>query len=205
MLGAVPVREDPRDVFISKKCRTVDDLPKGARIATSSLRRRAQLLVRRPDLHVEEIRGNVDTRIRKLRESTTLEATILAAAGLNRLNMWPNLTGLCFQKLEIDIMIPAVGQGAIGVECREADAETRRSLSAIEHAETRFCVDAERAFLRALAVAVRCRSPRMRVSRMASCILSARALKRRRDTARLPARRQMRVRSENVWQSSFLA
>lgn len=149
-LGAVPVREDPRDVFISKTCRTVDDLPKGAYVASSSVRRRAQLLARRPDLHIEEIRGNVDTRIRKLRESATLEATILAAAGLNRLNMWPNLTGLHCQKLELDVMIPAVGQGAIGVECREADAETRRLLSAIEHADTRACVEAERAFLRSL-------------------------------------------------------
>lgn len=150
MLGATPKREDPRDVFISKTCRTVDELPQGARVASSSLRRRAQLLARRPDLQVEEIRGNVDTRLRKLRETDGLAATILAAAGLNRLNMWPKLEGLCHQKLELDVMIPAVGQGAIGIECRSADTETRRLLAAIEDADTRACVDAERAFLRAL-------------------------------------------------------
>lgn len=150
MLGAVPKREDPRDVFIAKACRTVDELPQGARVASSSLRRRAQLLARRPDLQVEEIRGNVDTRLRKLRETDGLAATILAAAGLNRLNMWPRLEGLHHQKLELDVMIPAVGQGAIGIECRTDDAETRRWLAGIQHAETRACVDAERAFLRAL-------------------------------------------------------
>lgn len=150
ILGAVPKREDPRDVLISKACRTIDDLPQGARVASSSLRRRSQLLARRPDLQIEEIRGNVDTRLRKLRETDGLAATVLAAAGLNRLNMWPRLEGLHHQKLELDVMIPAVGQGAIGIECRSADTETRRVLAAIQHAETRACVDAERAFLRAL-------------------------------------------------------
>jgi hydroxymethylbilane synthase len=150
IVAAVPAREDPRDVLICKRCRSVDELPVGAHVASSSLRRRAQLLARRPDLQIEEIRGNVDTRLRKLRESTTLEATILAAAGLNRLQMWPQLAGLHYQKLESDVMIPAVGQGAIAIEARAADERTGRLLRAIDHAETHACVEAERAFLRAL-------------------------------------------------------
>jgi hydroxymethylbilane synthase len=144
-IGATPVREDARDAFISKRAAGIADLPAKARVATSSLRRRAQLLARRPDLQVEEIRGNVGTRLRKLAENVELEAMILAAAGLKRLGLyearWP--------MIDVNEMIPAVGQGIIGIEVREDDRATRDCLSDINNADAFVCAEAERAFLHA--------------------------------------------------------
>jgi hydroxymethylbilane synthase len=149
-IGAVPPREDARDVFVSKRCSSLDELPKRARVATSSIRRRAQLLARRPDLQIEEIRGNVGTRLQKLTDNEELDAVVLAAAGLKRLGLWRKSSGFCWQELDIDVMIPAVGQGIIACEVRESDLETQELLAAINHANTLACAEAERVFLRAL-------------------------------------------------------
>ena len=149
-IGAVPAREDARDVFVAKRYSSVDELPKGARVATSSIRRRAQLLARRPDLQIEEIRGNVGTRLQKLADHDELDAVILAAAGLKRLGLWEKSKQFRWQQFDIDVMIPAVGQGIIACEVREADMETQELLAAINHADTLACAEAERVFLKAL-------------------------------------------------------
>ena len=147
ILGAVPAREDARDVFVSHRYATLDELPAGAHIATSSLRRRAQLLARRPDLVIEEIRGNVGTRLQKL---TSFDGTILAAAGLKRLGLWQNVPNCRWQLLDIETMIPAVGQGIIGCEIRQDDAATREVLLRFNDANAFACASAERAFLKTL-------------------------------------------------------
>ncbi|MGD1019930.1 MAG: hydroxymethylbilane synthase [Verrucomicrobiia bacterium] len=149
-IGAVPPREDAHDVFISKAFQSIPELPNGARVATSSIRRRAQLLAQRPDLHIEEIRGNVETRLRKLAENDSMDVLILAAAGLRRLGFWKKFGKFHWQEIGFDTMIPAVGQGAIACEVREADTGTRAALAGIHDANTAACVTAERAFLRAL-------------------------------------------------------
>jgi hydroxymethylbilane synthase len=145
VLAAVPPRGPTGDVFVSQRYRGFDDLPAGAVIATSSLRRRSQVLHRRRDLSVVDIRGNVETRLRKL-EERALDGLILAQAGLERLGLQDRIT----QVLDPDWMLPAVGQGALGLECRTADAETRALVSAVNHSPTHQAVLAERAFLRAL-------------------------------------------------------
>jgi hydroxymethylbilane synthase len=150
IIGGVPPREDAHDVFISKKCRLIQDLPRGARVATSSIRRRAQLLACRPDLYIEEIRGNVETRLRKLAENEALDALILAAAGLRRLGLWKTFGDFQWLEIGFDEMIPAVGQGAIACEVRKTDTESRAALDRINDANTAACTTAERAFLRAL-------------------------------------------------------
>ncbi len=144
-LAAVPERAATGDAFISVKHRRFDDLPQGAVVATSSLRRKAQILNRRPDLRLVDIRGNVDTRLRKLVEQD-LDATILAEAGLLRLGLGQHITEI----LKRSWMLPAVGQGALGIECRGDDAATRNYLEPLNHVETRWSVLAERAMLRAL-------------------------------------------------------
>jgi len=141
-IGAVPAREDARDVFLSKKYRSLDELPTGARVATGSVRRRAQLLARRPDLRIEEVRGNVGTRLEKL---PNFDGMILAAAGLKRLGL-----DVTYQPLDVSVMIPAVGQGAIACEVRENDFATQEALAVINDAGTLACVEAERVFLRVL-------------------------------------------------------
>ncbi|HVB87836.1 MAG TPA: hydroxymethylbilane synthase [Candidatus Dormibacteraeota bacterium] len=142
---AITQREDPRDCLISRQGRTLKTLPHGARVGTSSLRRQAQLRHRRPDLELAELRGNVDTRIKKL-EAGEYDAIILAMAGVNRLG----LAGKITQVLDEEIMLPAVGQGALGIETRADDAETSHWVAHLDHPETRACVTAERAVLRAL-------------------------------------------------------
>ncbi len=150
-IGAVPAREDALDAFVSRRFASLDDLPQGARVATSSIRRKAQLLARRPDLQIEEIRGNVGTRLKKLTEKTsTLDGLILATAGLKRLGLWEQSKTLHWQRLEIDIMIPAVAQGIIACEVRSSDRETQEILAKINDADTLACAEAERVFLRAL-------------------------------------------------------
>lgn len=145
MIGAVPRRVDPRDVLLSKEGKGLDELPENAVVGTSSLRRAAQLLNYRPDLKIESIRGNIDTRIRKMNEGN-YDAIILAAAGLERVK-W---NGTITQFLPVEISVPAVGQGALAIECRTDDAETRALLAKLDHLPTRLAVTAERAFLNRL-------------------------------------------------------
>lgn len=144
-LAAVPPRGPSGDAFVSLKHRGFDALPNGAIVATSSLRRRAQMLHRRPDLQLIDIRGNVETRLRKLEEQN-LDATILAEAGLKRLGLANRITEI----LDPTWMLPAVGQGALGLECRTSDEVTRGILAKLDDKATRLAVLAERAFLRAM-------------------------------------------------------
>jgi hydroxymethylbilane synthase len=145
MLDCYLPREDVRDAFLSPNYADLAALPKGAKIGTSSLRRRAQILYRRPDLQVVEFRGNVQTRLRKLEEGIAA-CTFLAMAGLNRLGV----ANLARAPVDINEMLPAVAQGAIGIELRADDVGTRLLLGAIHHAPTGQRLAAERAFLRAL-------------------------------------------------------
>ncbi len=142
--AAVPERGDPRDVLISRRGETLDRLPQGARVGSSSERRSSQLLALRPDLQNRNIRGNVDTRLRKLDESQ-YDAIVVAAAGIGRLA----LTDRISQYFEATEMLPAVAQGALVVECRENDL-VRELLAPLDDAGTRTAVTAERAFLRGL-------------------------------------------------------
>lgn len=142
---AVAEREDFRDVLVSRDGLKLDELPAGARIGTSSLRRRAQLLNRRPDLKIESIRGNVETRLSKI-VTDNLDGVILAAAGLNRLGLAHKIT----QHLEPGIMLPAIGQGALGLETRTDDEAVLDIISFLDHRDTAVCVKAERAFLERL-------------------------------------------------------
>ena len=151
-IGAILVRADTRDALVSNQYPDLDSLPPQARVGTSSLRRQAQLLARRPDLRIEPLRGNVDTRLRKLDEGQ-FAAIVLAGAGLARLGLAARIT----QHLPESICLPAVGQGAIGIECRAGDAPTLARLAVLEHAPTRVAVTAERAFSRRLGGS--CQSP----------------------------------------------
>jgi hydroxymethylbilane synthase len=144
-IGAVTEREKPNDVFISKNYDSLDSLPLGAKVATGSLRRRSQLLNYRKDLRVFEIRGNVPTRIKKFEESD-LDAMILAFAGVHRLG----LDSYIKQIIPTEIMLPAVAQGVIGIEIREADAETETLLAPVNNLDSWDCVSAERSFLNTL-------------------------------------------------------
>jgi hydroxymethylbilane synthase len=142
VIGAMLPRADPRDVLIAReKACAIAELPQGAVVGTTSLRRRAQLLARRPDLAMVTFRGNLDTRLRKLADGE-VAATLLARAGLDRLGLMP--AGALV--LDLDQMLPAVGQGAVGIECR-ADDPILDLLAAIDHAPTSLCVAAERAML----------------------------------------------------------
>jgi hydroxymethylbilane synthase len=151
-ITAMLPREDPRDVLLSASGQSLDALPAGTRIGTSSVRRQAQLLHRRPDLSVVPFRGNVQTRLRKLGEGEA-DATLLAAAGLKRLD---NMN-VVSQVLAVDEILPAAGQGAIGIEVRETDADVVEMLAAIDDPATTQCVAAERAVLAALDGS--CRTP----------------------------------------------
>jgi hydroxymethylbilane synthase len=144
-VGAVSSRADVRDVLVARDRWTLGTLPLGATVGTSSLRRQAQLLHARPDLTIQSIRGNVDTRLKKV-QGGQYDATILAAAGLTRLGLESHIT----HYLPLDIMLPAPGQGALAVQCRADDTAVLTLLTAIDDAETRCCVDAERAFLSGL-------------------------------------------------------
>ena len=144
-LAAIMVREDPRDAFISVKYATLDELPRGAKVGTSSLRRQCQLKAVRPDLEIFPLRGNVDTRLRKL-ESGEYDAIILAAAGVHRLGLDKNVRS----RIDADVMCPAVGQGALAIETRADDQETIKHLAFLNHAETRAAIECERALLGAL-------------------------------------------------------
>lgn len=144
-IGAVPERENPLDAFISHDNIPLDQLPQGARIGTSSLRRASQLLHQRPDLKIEPLRGNLDTRVKKL-TGGTLDAIVLATAGLKRLGLDHLITAV----LPPEIMLPAVGQGALCVECRTNDGSASEVVTGLDHAATHLAVLAERAFLHRL-------------------------------------------------------
>lgn len=144
-IAAVPLRENPLDALISLRHASLEDLPQGARVGTSSLRRGAQLLHRRPDLTIVALRGNVDTRLKKL-ETTELDAIVLAAAGLTRLGLADRITA----HIAPDIMLPAVGQGALCIEARNNDGSTKQLLAALDHRPTHVAITAERAFLHRL-------------------------------------------------------
>lgn len=145
VIGAVCEREVPNDVFISKTVSSIADLPTGARVATGSLRRRSQLLNFRPDLEIEEIRGNVPTRLNRFNESD-LDGMILAYAGVHRLGLGAGVSHL----IPFNIMLPAVGQGAVAIEVRDGDDVVQEVVSTLDHWPTRLCITAERAFLRRL-------------------------------------------------------
>jgi len=142
---AITRREDPRDAFLSVKYRKFEELPRGARLGTSSLRRQTQLLGLRPDLSVETLRGNLDTRIRKMEEGR-FDAIILAAAGLRRLGWEARIT----EYIPADMSLPAIGQGALGIEIRSDDARTREAVSFLNDRDTAYAVRAERGFLKRL-------------------------------------------------------
>jgi hydroxymethylbilane synthase len=140
-IAAVPEREDPRDALCSPRYKTLAGLPRGAKVGTSSLRRGAQLKALRPDLQLEMVRGNVETRLRKASEG--LDAVVLAYAGLRRLGLAEHATYV----FPAEEMLPAVAQGALALEARVDDAPTMARLAALEHAETRVRIEAERGFL----------------------------------------------------------
>jgi hydroxymethylbilane synthase len=144
-LAAIMKREDPRDAFISVKFSSLEELPHGAKVGTSSLRRQCQLKAVRPDLEVFPLRGNVDTRIRKL-ESGEYDAIILAAAGVLRLGLETHVRS----RISADVMCPAVGQGALAIEIRRGDQQTKTLLAFLNDADTHAAIDCERALLGSL-------------------------------------------------------
>ena len=142
MIGATPKREDPHDVLISSNNATLEKLADDARIGTSSLRRKAQLLAFRPDFKILDLRGNLDTRLKKL-DSDDMEAIIVAHAGLIRMGY----TGTISQIIPFDIMLPAVGQGSLCIEIRKNDERIKKIVSRIDDRQTKIAVDCERALL----------------------------------------------------------
>jgi hydroxymethylbilane synthase len=152
VIGCIPLREDPRDVLVSKSGAKLAELPLGSRVGTTSLRRRVQLVELRPDLEIVPLRGNVDTRLRKCREGV-VDAIVLARAGLNRLG----LSDVPTEVLEPEQFLPAVGQGALAVEQRSGDEAVASLLAQVAHVETKLCVIAERGVL--AAVSGDCQTP----------------------------------------------
>jgi hydroxymethylbilane synthase len=152
VIACVPRREDPRDVLVAPRHRTLDALPKGARVGTSSLRRARSLEAHRPDLVFVGLRGNVDTRLRKV-DAGECDAIVLARAGLLRLGLEARAT----EVLTLGASLPSPGQGALGIECRADDAPTRTLLARLNDAETAICVAAERGVL--VALGGDCRTP----------------------------------------------
>jgi hydroxymethylbilane synthase len=152
VIGAYLPREDVRDAFVSLKCSALSDLPKNAVVGTSSLRRQAQVLKLRPDVRIVAYRGNVDTRLRRL-EAGVADATLLACAGLRRLGLANRITS----PVPVELMLPAVAQGAIGIEIRAGDEAAAKLIAPLNHQQTALCVTAERAFLTRLDGS--CRTP----------------------------------------------
>jgi hydroxymethylbilane synthase len=173
-VGAVGRRDDVRDCLVARDKGTLGELPAGSAVGTSSLRRAAQLRALRPDLDVRSIRGNVDTRVRKVRDGE-YEAAVLAAAGVLRLGLEAEVA----EWLEAEVMLPAPGQGALGLQCRADDAEMLALLAAIDDARARAETTAERAFLRTLgagcaapvaALAVATATPRVRLQGLVASV-----------------------------------
>jgi len=168
-LGAVPEREAPWDVLVSRGGESIRGLPPASRVGTSSLRRKAQLQRYRKDLEVVDLRGNVDTRLRKVADGV-VEAAVMAAAGLNRLGLQDRIT----ESLAPEIMLPSVGQGALGIEVREKDGETLRLLAPLDHPATRQAVAAERLLMARLEGG--CKVPLAAFAEMTGGTLRLRAL-----------------------------
>jgi hydroxymethylbilane synthase len=152
VIGAVLSRADPRDAFLATRYARFDDLPKGARVGTSSLRRQCQLLAARPDLKIAPLRGNVGTRLQRL-DDGELDAIVLACAGLIRLGLKSRITDFMAES----VSLPAVGQGVIGIECCSGDAAVLARLAPLNDSATRTAIDAERAFAARLGGS--CQSP----------------------------------------------
>ncbi len=168
-IAAVLERADPRDAFVSIRHAGFEDLPRGARVGTSSLRRQCQLRRWRPDLEIRPLRGNVETRLSKL-ETEGLDAIVLAAAGLDRLG----LGGRVREHLAPELSLPAVGQAVIGIECRADNTRLQALLAPLEHAATRSCLEAERAFAARLGGS--CQSPIAAHATLAGARLQLRGL-----------------------------
>ena len=164
-IAAVLAREDVRDAFISTRYRALAALPAGAVVGTSSLRRAVQVRRLRPDLEVIGFRGNVETRLRKL-EQGVASATFLAVAGLNRLGLADRITAA----MPVEAMLPAVGQGAVGVEIRAGDQRTAMLLAPLDHQPTALCVATERAYLKVLDGS--CRTPIAGLATLAAGVLT---------------------------------
>lgn len=141
-IGIIPLREIPQDAFVSTRYASLDALPRGARVGTSSLRRKSQLAALRPDLTITDLRGNIDTRLRKLDEGL-FDAILLAGAGLNRMGLQQRITTL----LPAEQMLPAIGQGSLGIELRKNDQDLLQILQFLHDPDTAVTVSAERAFL----------------------------------------------------------
>jgi hydroxymethylbilane synthase len=152
VIAAVLERADPHDALVAANAARLDDLPRGARVGTSSLRRQAQLLAARPDLRIEPLRGNVDSRLRRF-DAGELDAIVLACAGLIRLGLESRIAA----RIDPKVCLPAVAQGVIGIECRGSDQRVLQLLSVLEHTTTRIVMDAERAFAHRLGGS--CQSP----------------------------------------------
>ncbi|MSO93458.1 MAG: hydroxymethylbilane synthase [Rhodospirillales bacterium] len=178
VLPSILAREDPRDVFVSLKFKSLGAMPAGARVGSASLRRQAQVLHRHPGLKATLFRGNVNTRLKKL-EAGEAEATILAMAGLIRLGR----TDVATEVLEPEVMLPAVGQGALAVTCRADDAEAKRLLTPLNDDKTSACVAAERAMLAVLDGS--CRTPIAGYAELAGRTLRLRGLVASPDGARV--------------------
>jgi hydroxymethylbilane synthase len=178
LIAAFLARADPRDALLCRRGSTLADLPAGAKLGTSSLRRSAQILAARPDISIEPLRGNVDTRLSRL-ENGALDAIVLACAGLIRLGLESRIT----TRLGAGTMLPAVGQGAIGIECRSEDTRTRALVAALDHAATRTALAAERTFARTLGGS--CQSPIAALARIEADRLTLQGLVAEPDGSRL--------------------
>jgi len=179
MIGAILKREDPRDALVSPLDITdLDSLPKGSQIGTASLRRASQIRHRRPDLVIKSLRGNVNSRLAKL-DAGEFSAIVLAAAGLKRLGFADRIRGY----LPIETSLPAAAQGAIGIECRRTDHETRARIAPLNHPETAVCVDAERAVTGVLAGG--CRLPIAAFATLSQDTMTIRGLVGEPDGSRL--------------------
>jgi hydroxymethylbilane synthase len=192
-IAAIPAREDPRDCVVARGNGSLAELAPGARVGTSSMRRQAQILHFRPDLQVMGLRGNVDTRLRKLDEGQC-DAVVLAKAGLDRLGLAQRASEI----LDAKVMLPAAGQGALGIEARAADAEVLAILDSLEDAPTRLCVAAERAMLAELEGG--CQVPVGALARLQDeelllegCVLSPDGTQRLRETASGPKKDAERI------------
>ncbi len=168
-LAVVLERADPRDAFVSNRYRVISELPAGARVGTSSLRRQCQLKHARPDLEIRQLRGNVDTRLAKL-DSGEYDAIILASAGLMRLGLGERIAS----QVPVETSLPAVGQGIIGIECRADDERTLTLLAPLAHRTTQLCITAERAFAARLEGS--CQSPVAGFAELAGDVLRLRGL-----------------------------
>ena len=173
-IGAILEREDPQDGFVSNRFGSIDELPQGARVGTSSLRRQCQLRAWRPDLELRDLRGNVNTRLGRL-DQGDYDAIVLACAGLKRLGMGSRIT----RALTPEELLPAIGQGVIGIECRLEDEPVRQLIEPLDHGPTRLRIQAERAFNATLAGG--CQAPVAGFSLLGNDLLELRGLVGRPD------------------------